>query len=140
MEQFAEKKPDSGSPGDKVADKTRRDGRIDGGCRANERVSRRKVGTGQRFVGQNGPGADVFTSARCHVPAKTEISNQPVGAPFNVSLLLTSSLREHRVPGRPNLGNYHRVGTQQRPTFTSVLGSRGQHGARTRTGGRRRRG
>ena len=55
---------------------------------------------------------------------KPEISNRQSGPPFNVSLLLTSSLSQGaslRVPGRPNLGNYHRVGTQQRRTFTSVL-------------------
>ncbi|KOC66637.1 hypothetical protein WH47_00945 [Habropoda laboriosa] len=45
---------------------------------------------------------------------KGKISNQgPAGGlRFNASLLLTSSLREPRVSGRPNLSNYHRVGTQ----------------------------
>lgn len=63
----------------KVPNKTRRDPTIDRGCRANERVSRRKVGTGQRFVVQTGRAPDVFTSARCQVPAKNEISNRQSG-------------------------------------------------------------
>lgn len=99
-----------------------RDPTIDRGCRANERVSRRK-----RFVGQTGRSPDVFTSARCPCSGKKpEISNRQSVPPFNVSLLLTSCLSlsqgaSLRVPGRPNLGNYHRVRTQQRRTFTSVL-------------------